>query len=293
MSITPQAIKDQDFQVKFRGYDTIEVKAYLELLAEEFFELHELRRKQEDDYAELYELAEALKQEREALLEEGRTREQRSEASVLQFLEKDEIIVDLQKQIEALEQKVEGAEQEKSLQQEAWERQETELRKEIAQLRDRLDDRQHVASENSDEVEKLRTQVETLEAQIAEFRKEEVDFKVALVAAQRFADDVRKKAREEADVMLEQAIEEVETFRRESEKELARLPVEIDILRQQRLKVRDDLKAVLISYLEQLDGGPAVSAADGDDDLSELFQSIPLGGDEDTEPMDADTLEVK
>ena len=41
MSITPQAIKDQEFQVKFRGYDAIEVKAYLELLAEEFFELHE------------------------------------------------------------------------------------------------------------------------------------------------------------------------------------------------------------------------------------------------------------
>lgn len=30
MAITPQAIKDQEFQVKFRGYDTVEVKAYLE-----------------------------------------------------------------------------------------------------------------------------------------------------------------------------------------------------------------------------------------------------------------------
>lgn len=293
MSITPQAIKDQDFQVKFRGYDTIEVKAYLELLAEEFFELHELRRKQEDDYAELYEESQALKQEREALREESRTREARSEASVLQFLEKDEIIVDLQKQVEALEQKVEGAEQEKSLQQEAWERQETELRKEIDQLRARLDDKQNAVFENSDEVERLRAQVEMQETQIAEFKKEEVDFRVALVAAQRFADDVRKKAREEADAMLEQAIEEVETFRREAEKELARLPVEIDSLRQQKLKVREDLKAVLISYLEQLDGAPVASAADSDDDLSQLFQSIPLGGVEETEPMAVDTFEVK
>jgi len=36
MAITPQAIKDQEFRVKFRGYDEIEVKAYLELIAEEF-----------------------------------------------------------------------------------------------------------------------------------------------------------------------------------------------------------------------------------------------------------------
>jgi chromosome segregation ATPase len=212
---------------------------------------------------------------------------------VLQFLEKDEIIVDLQRQIEALEQKVEGAEQQKSLQQEAWERQETELRKEIDQLRDRLDDKQNVASENSDEVEKLRAQVETLETQVAEFKKEEVDFKVALVAAQRFADDVRKKAREEADAMLEQAIDEVETFRRESEKELARLPVEIDTLQKQKEQVREDLKAVLITYLEQLDGTPAPSAPDIDDDLSQLFQSIPLGGDEEIEPADADIFEAK
>jgi hypothetical protein len=70
--------------------------------------------------------------------------------------------------------------------------------------------------------------------------------------------------------------------------------VEIDTLKQQRLKVREDLKAVLVSYLEQLDGTPAAAAPDSDDDLSELFQSIPLGGDEEEiEAMDVDTLEAK
>jgi len=42
--LTPQAIKDQEFQIKFRGYDAIEVKAYLELLAEDFFEVTERNR---------------------------------------------------------------------------------------------------------------------------------------------------------------------------------------------------------------------------------------------------------
>ena len=49
MAITPQAIKDQEFQTKFRGYDPIEVKGYLELVAEEFFELLEKVRQQEEE----------------------------------------------------------------------------------------------------------------------------------------------------------------------------------------------------------------------------------------------------
>ena len=64
MAITPQAIKDQEFQVKFRGYDAIEVKAYLELIAEEFFELFEQVRKQVEDI-------EGLVEEKEELVEQS------------------------------------------------------------------------------------------------------------------------------------------------------------------------------------------------------------------------------
>jgi DivIVA domain-containing protein len=293
MSITPQAIKDQEFQVKFRGYDTIEVKAYLELLAEEFFELHEVRRRQEDEYAELYEEIQALKEERERFAEESRQREERSEKSVIQFLEKDEMIVELQKQVASLEEQVASSDQEKNLQQEAWERQEAELREEVEQLRSRLDEKQHDVSENSGEVEKLRGKIDLLETQIAEFKKEEVDFKVALVAAQRFAEDVKSKASEEADRMLEQAISEVETYRKEAEQELAHLPVEIEQLRRKRTEVREELKAVLTSYLKQLDIDPAEVGGASDDDLSELFQSIPLGDDEGLGPMEVAELESK
>ncbi|SHO46238.1 DivIVA domain-containing protein [Desulfopila aestuarii] len=293
MSITPQAIKDQEFQVKFRGYDTIEVKAYLELLAEEFFELHEVRRRQEDEYAELYEEVQALKEERENLVEESRQREERSEKSVIQFLEKDEMIVELQKQIASLEEQVAASDQEKNLQQEAWGRQEAELREEIEQLRGRLAENQSDASDNSGEVEKLRGQIELLEKQVAEFKKEEVDFKTALVAAQRFADDVKNKAKEEADQMLEQAISEVEIYRKEAEQELANLPVEIEQLRSKKAEVREELKAVLTFYLKKLDFDPAEAAGGSDDDLSELFQSIPLGEDEGLEPMEVEGFESK
>ena len=47
--LTPQSIKDQEFQTKFRGYEPIEVKAYLELLAEDFFELTEKNRVQAEE----------------------------------------------------------------------------------------------------------------------------------------------------------------------------------------------------------------------------------------------------
>ena len=62
MAIIPQAIKDQEFQSKFRGYDPIEVKGYLELVAEEFFELLEKVRQQDEEI-------EVLSQEK-GLLEE-------------------------------------------------------------------------------------------------------------------------------------------------------------------------------------------------------------------------------
>lgn len=279
MSITPQAIKDQEFQVKFRGYDTIEVKAYLELLAEEFFELHEARRRQEDEYAEIAEELQAVKDERENLLEEGKQQQELSEQADSEDQSKDETIAELRAKIEELEQQSAAADLEKNLQQEAWERQEGELREEVEQLRNQLNDKTSSDSESSSEVEKLRGKIELLEGQLIDVKKEEVDFKAALLAAQRFADDLKTKAKEEADQMLEQAIKEVETFREESERELAHLPIEIEKLRSQKLEVREELKTVLTGYIQALDL-EQVEAPDTDDDLSELFQSIPLGDDE-------------
>ncbi|MDP3481389.1 MAG: DivIVA domain-containing protein, partial [Desulfoprunum sp.] len=72
MSITPQAIKDQEFQIKFRGYDSLEVKAYLELLAEEFFELHEQNRKLTEESTVFFDQNEVLQREKEEFLKDTR-----------------------------------------------------------------------------------------------------------------------------------------------------------------------------------------------------------------------------
>jgi len=65
--LTPQAIKDQEFQIKFRGYDAIEVNAYLELLAEDFFELTEQNRIQADEIQALQSEQESLARDKEVL----------------------------------------------------------------------------------------------------------------------------------------------------------------------------------------------------------------------------------
>ena len=62
--ITPQIIKDQEFQTKFRGYDPIEVKAYLDLIAEEFFDLQERCRLQIDDLQAFHEEKKSLNSRR-------------------------------------------------------------------------------------------------------------------------------------------------------------------------------------------------------------------------------------
>jgi len=41
MVLTPQLVKDQEFRQKFRGVDPLEVRDYLEIVANEFFELQE------------------------------------------------------------------------------------------------------------------------------------------------------------------------------------------------------------------------------------------------------------
>jgi cell division initiation protein len=293
MSITPQAIKDQEFQVKFRGYDAIEVKAYLELLAEEFFELHELRRKQEEEYAGLHEETQALRQEKENLAKEASERDERYETSVKQFLDKDEIIADLQLKVEELEQKVEESELEKGIQQEAWERQETVLREEIEMLKGRINDNQNIASESSTETGKLQEKIAFLESQLKELKQEEVDFKATLVAAQKFADDMRAKATAEAAALVAEAHKEVDTFRRDAEEELSILPLQIEELQLRKKQVREELKAILNSYLDQLDIVQEGSGVESDEDLSDLFQSISLNGDDALEEEDLNELGVE
>ena len=102
--LTPQSIKDQEFQTKFRGYEPIEVKAYLELLADDFFELTEQNRLQAEEIESLLAEREALHKGKEALVAEMKISQESAEGIQAEiqdgYKHKDQEIADLTEKLE-------------------------------------------------------------------------------------------------------------------------------------------------------------------------------------------------
>ena len=304
MSITPQAIKDQEFQVKFRGYDALEVKAYLELLAEEFFELHEQSRRLSEESALLAEEKEALQAEKETLLQESRRHKDGLEDIQAGIKRKDANLLALQHEVEELRTLLAGSRKETELAKEMVEAVEERMRSEqenaAVRLREELEAAEASIAKEKDnaqqrqmEVEKLQHQLQLLEEQTRELKKGEADFKTTIVAAQRFSDDLKMRSEKEARELMEQAREDVETFRRKAHEELARLPLEIERLQKKRMEVRDELRMVLNSYLHDLDTFSDGEAAEKDEDLNELFQSIYIPENGEIAAEDLEKLNLK
>jgi DivIVA domain-containing protein len=294
MSITPQAIKDQEFQVKFRGYDPIEVKAYLDLVAEEFFDLHELKRKQEEEYAELDEKYQKLLREKEELVRAARDNEAYAEETQKEHLAWESQLAEIQRQVDRLEGLVKDLEQEKADLLQGREGREKDLSQEVQTLRDTIGAKQEAENQSGIEVEKLRLQLTLVEKQTEDLKKNDVVFKSTIIAAQNFADDLRKKSEQEAREIMDRAHAEVENYRRKAEEELSGLPVEIERLNRQRLQVKDDLKAILKSYLEKLEAfGDAGAGEHTEEDIPDLFQSITLADDGAVSPDELEQITME
>lgn len=266
MAITPQAIKDQEFQQKFRGYDTIEVKAYLELIAEEFFEQLEEVRGQNDTI-------EALEEEKEELLAEKRQLEEKitdiekdAEEKIAATSEKDVKITELEKECERLRGELAKQEGEKALKN-------NEVTAEQEKVKEKDTEIKALISEKAG----LEMQIDVLSKQIEALDAVEVDFKSTLIMAQRFSNDIKEKSEAEAQEILDLAIEESEKLRKATMEELARYPKEIEILKEKRNKVRDELAAILTTCLDDLDIFQETSL--DEEDAGELFKSIELPDD--------------
>ena len=272
MSITPQTIKDQEFQTKFRGYDAIEVKAYLDLIAEEFFELLEAKRRQDEELASLRARCQELEREKERM--EAKLRDSgsavNSDEEARRTLEME--IRMLREQATALTKRAKDAEAEKSALVSAQEERERALAEEARGLRDKLAQQQRDVVGKDKDIEGLRRQLAANETQIGELKKEETASKHLLIAAQNFADELRRKGEKEAHEMMDKARVEVETFRQTAQEELARLPAEIERLHKQREGVRDELRRILQSHLERLDFSSDFK--ESKPEVDEMFNSI-------------------
>lgn len=260
MAITPQAIKDQEFQVKLRGYDTVEVKAYLDLIAEEFFELLEQVRQQVDDLEVIAEQRDTLKAETQKLENELATIQDSSAEVKTESAEREaefaallEEIDRLKADITTLETQVSGKDQE------------------IAEAQTRIKRKEDAVDLEKERNEKLTRRLDDLEKQNEELRSEEIDFKSTLVAAQQFTNELKKKSEQEARDIVDKAKADAEQLRQDTFAELAKYPAEIERLKARKREVRDDLEQTLKLCLENLD---IFRSDDENEDYGELFRTL-------------------
>jgi DivIVA domain-containing protein len=282
MSITPQIIKDQEFQVKFRGYDPIEVKAYLDELAEEFFELQERCRLQVDDLQAFHEQQEELERQKHSLEAAGAEARKMAEELRQTGLLTEQKLAVLANEAEALRNRIAGLEREKQEQANVVMEMEARIQKaEEATMRERA------------EKESLGHKIALMEEQQREARKDEVDFRSTLSVAQQFCDSLKEKSRQEAQELLDTTRAEIEAIRRAAHAELARLPEEIRALQRKREEAREVLRTSLESYLRNLEIFPEEQGDGCWQDSEELFQKIQILEDGSLSPEDLAALHME
>lgn len=309
MALTPQLIKDQEFQVKFRGCDPIEVRDYLESIADEFFELQE-------QYKEQYEELKALRQEKDSSVEYNSSLEtdmqftrKMSEELKEGCSQKEEKIKELSEEVEELLLRIADMEQENS-----------ERDEEVSAATAKIEEAEAAVKVVETEKEILRNKIEILREQNEDLKKEEVDFKSTLAAAQSFAEDLKEKSRIEARQMIADANNAITKIREDAHDELERLPLEIEALKKKKSEVKADLKATLASYLETIEvfypdedqemetsgdlaeeeeasGEEFISEDGGEEglqakDKDELFQKIAISDDGSLAPEDVERLTI-
>ncbi len=288
--LKPQVIRDQEFEIKFRGYDPVEVKSYLELLADDFFELSEEKRiLQEkldaaiearekrikamgaleslegvDDLAAGFGSGELRKESLEEIQERLFHAKSRIETLTTENMGYLSQIGDLSKQLEICE---------KDSAQEQKERE--ELLRQVALLSQQnaeLKEKSSRAAQESSEFQRLSREVEQLRSENNRLKKEENSLKNTLVSAQGFADTLRENAEKEAASMIDDAKMEAKNITDQLEEDVARLSAEIKDLEGRKGEARSELLSVLEGYIAAIDDASgAVAVEDASDDVFEVL----------------------
>ncbi len=268
MSTTPQMIKDQEFQTKFRGYDPIEVKAYLESIAEEFFELQERCRLHVEDMQLVHEEKSSLEQRNSVM--ESEVQEARKMAEELRktrLISEQRLAVSVQ-ETEGLRSQVASLEQEKK-----------GLAEELKEAKNEIQQAEDLLSQEMGEKEDLTRKIELIYEQQREAKQDEVDFKSTLVAAQQFCDSMKEKSQQQAEQLLDGVRAEIEELRRSAHAELIRLPQEIQMLQKKHREAVRAVRNTLESYLHTLEIFPPENdeaPAPVHEENDELFQKIKI-----------------
>lgn len=291
MALTPQLIKDQEFQLKFRGCDPIEVRDYLEIIANEFFELQEQCKEQHDELEALHKANETSENYKSSLETDMEFTRKISDELKDGCAQKEEKLKELAGEVEELQLRIADMEQEN-----------VEHDEELSTAEARIEEAEATVKEAVIEKNSLHNKIEILQQQNEELKKEEIDFKSTLATAQRFAEDLKEKSKIEAEEMIAEANAEITQILDDAHDELKRLPQEIDVLKKKKAEVKADLKATLESYLETIDvfypddakdkAIPEDTAFTEAEENDDLFQKIEINEDGSLSPEGLEKVQL-
>ncbi len=105
-----------------------------------------------------------------------------------------------------------------------------------------------------EENSRLKEQLTAAERKVAAYKRQEQASMSALISAQKIAEEMKEKARNESKELLEQARREARGLEESAGREISDLEREVDRLRAMKGEIREELRLVLESYLAQLEG---------------------------------------
>ncbi len=99
----------------------------------------------------------------------------------------------------------------------------------------------------------LRERLASLEQQVAELKRTEITLSNTLVSAQSLADDVKRSAQRDAELIVKEAELKAGELFRQARVELAETQRDLSMLRKQRLLMVERMKATLHTFERMLD----------------------------------------
>ncbi len=263
MKFTPDEIAQKSFPTKFRGVDPVDVKDYLELIARHTFELQEQVKVQAQKITD---------QDKELELAAG---EKKSFDDVIDVF-KDNIAklkTELGEQKGRASRLAGDYDKIKGLAEGLQQERET-LKTELSRAQTRLSEVESKGRMSQAALEELRRKLVVLEAENADLKTASMRHQQVTDEARNRADELIEKSKEEAARLIAVATEEIEQLRGEAVQEIYQLKDDLETLRAQRSRLRDEMRALLTSHLDRVDEFSAERMQVNRSEHDDLFQKI-------------------
>ncbi|NOX25247.1 MAG: DivIVA domain-containing protein [Deltaproteobacteria bacterium] len=144
-----------------------------------------------------------------------------------------------------------------------------------------------------EEKKTLASKVELVKSELAAIKNEEHSFKDAMISAQRVADEMHQRSKQQATALLEQARKEAEELKQAARQEIAELKDRVAEMHGIKNELHEELRQIIGTYQERVEqtftesqsdkahaGDVApdeVAVAAEEPDLGDLYEKVDLG----------------